>query len=75
MPGIRSVFLDGADDDAAVRVSREAFLSGLDTCSGGYVETVRRLSPEVSGKGTQWLETVVSRCSRMAWDAVAGTKG
>lgn len=79
MREVRALFLEGEDEDAEARAVREDFLSGLHASmhagAGSYVETIQGLSPEVTGKGSKWLESVVARCCRMASAAMAGLHG
>ena len=58
-----------ATDDEILRL-RDDFLAGLKMpvrASTGYVETIQGLPPEISSKGTRWLERIVARlCERVS---------
>jgi UDP-N-acetylglucosamine/UDP-N-acetylgalactosamine diphosphorylase len=53
----------------------EQFLAGIQTSgSGGYIETIQGLTPDLSAKGTQWLQQIVDGLCHQA-DAVLGSMG
>jgi len=73
---VQGIFEGDAADDPEVKVLREEFLKALEKAMKGgpsnYVETIQGLPPDVSSKGTRWLECVVAYYCKMVSTAMPG---
>ncbi len=71
-PRLEECFTQGLEESAALD-ERNRFLAVLQdgrTADAGYVETIQSLDENALSLGTAWLQGVVDRITREAFDAV-----